>query len=173
METIVKEINKLNIGEAHSLISLAFNKAQEFEWGTEERKVWEEVSELATKRFAELYVKSTKKTEKASASVQFGKFEHENFFGEIEYRQLTVDITLTAETEEGVENLWYELAEKLEEASDLDICWSTCPTIEQNRNGSWYFSESFCVEYEHGMMGIIKKEFMADFKAVKKEMGIR
>ena len=111
--------------------------------------------------------------EKASASVEFGKYEHENIFGEIEYRMLTVDITLTAKTEEGVEALWSKFAERLEEVSNIDIQWSTCPTVDKNSKGSWYYSESFCVDYEHGMMTEIKKDFMADFKAVKKEFGIR
>lgn len=173
MKTIVKEINKLNIEDSYNLISIASNKAMEHEAGTEGRNTWEEISDLAIKRFVKLFVKASKKTEKASASVEFGKYEHEDIFGEIDYRQLTVDITLTAETEEGVEALWGKFAKRLEEVSEVEIGWSTCPVIETNRKGSWCYTESFAVDYEHGMMSEIKKEFMADYKAVKKEFGIR
>ena len=174
MEILIKEINKLNMGEAHSLIGLAFNRAMEFECGTEERKVWEEISDLATKRFAKLYANASKRKQKASARVDFGKYEHEDIFGEIEYRQLTVDVTLTAETEDEVEALWEKFTERLEEVADVETNWSACPTIGQShKTGAWYYCDSFVVDYDHGMMTEIKKDFMKDFKAVKKEMGIR
>lgn len=113
------------------------------------------------------------KTEKASSTITFGKYEHEDIFGEIEYRQLTIDITLTSETEEGVNNLWEIFSKKLEATSDLEINWSTCPTIDQNKNGMWYYAEGFTIDYEHGCMTEIKKDFMDDYKTVKKELGIR
>lgn len=137
-------------------------------------KVWVETSEdLYVVEASAVEVVEEVKTEKASASVEFGKYELTNFFDEVEARYMTVDIVLTAETEEGVEALWSKFADKLEEASDLEIGWSTCPTVDKNSNGSWYYAESFCVPYEHGFMAEMKKDFKSDFKAVKKEMGIR
>ena len=137
-------------------------------------KIWVETSkDIYVVDASAVEIVEEVKKEKASASVQFGKYEHEDMFGEVEFRQLTVDITLTAETEEGVEALWGKFAERLEEVADVEISWSTCPTVDKNRNGSWYYAEGFVVDYEHGMMTEIKKDFMADFKAVKKEFGIR
>ena len=61
MKTIVKEINKLNIEDSYNLISIASNKAMEHEAGTEGRNTWEEISDLAIKRFVKLFVKASKK----------------------------------------------------------------------------------------------------------------
>lgn len=180
MKEIIKDINKLGMAECSELMATAVNEGVAYEFGSFERETWDKIFDLASERFAKLYVKFSKeeakkanKVKKPSAKVDFVKYEHEDIFGEIEYRQLCVDITLTANSEEEVNELWDKFTERLEEVSYIDIRWSTCPTIEEEKEGVWTYFESFVVDYEHGMMTEIKKDFMADFKSVKKEMGIR
>ncbi|MDK0636911.1 hypothetical protein P5F55_13900 [Clostridium perfringens] len=109
---------------------------------------------------------------KVSASIEIGKYVDLDIFEEVNGRYIAVDIEVKASSEEEVEKAFDLLAEKLEAVSSIEIDWSTCPTIDEY-NGVWVYSESFCVEYEHGYMTELKKEIKADFKAVKKELGFK
>ena len=111
---------------------------------------------------------------KGSATVEFSKYENKNCFDEVEYRTLGIDIIVTSDTKENVELLFDIISNKLEEKSDLDINWSTCPSIYYDHiKNKWYYIEGFDIEYEHGNMTEIKKDLKKVFKQVKKEIGVK
>ena len=107
-----------------------------------------------------------------SASIIFGKYEQEDVFGEVDARFLTVDMEVKAKTKEEASDILETLSERLAEVSDVDITWACCPESDEYR-GKAYCSDMFTLQYEHGFMGEMKKGLMADFKAVKKSLGIR
>lgn len=109
---------------------------------------------------------------KGSASMTFGKYEILDCFEEVEARFLTVDVLVKGKTKEEVEANFEALADRLVEVSNYTFEWSTCPTVDEY-NGVWSYHEMFTLEYEHGFMTEMKKDLMADFKAVKKEMGLK
>ena len=113
------------------------------------------------------------KKEKASANVIFGKYEHKDCFDEVLYRKMTIDIQLTAQTKEGVESLWEVFSKRLEEEAEIDIEWSTCAEVDENKNGTWRYLDFFLVDFEYGEMTYIKNDFMKVFKKVKRELEIR
>lgn len=173
-ENLVREINKLTLGQAIQLNEMAVNKYHDKSLSAEEREAWDEVSDMAIKRIAKTYAELNKPAKKkASAKLTFEKWEDTDWLtDEREGRYINIDIEVKAETKAEAEAIFDELAEKLEEVADVEISWSTCPSCEEYKKG-FYYADSFIIEYEHGFMTEIKKDLMKDFKSVKKEMGIR
>lgn len=104
--------------------------------------------------------------------MKVGKYVVTDCFDEVIDRFVTVDVELKGTSEKEVEDNFLVLAEKLEEMSNVTIEWSTCATVEEDK-GTWIYQDMFTLEYEHGFMTEIKKDLMADFRAIKKEMGLR
>ena len=170
MTKLIKEINKLNMEEAMLLNEVAFNKANKCEYNSAEYNQLMEISNLATKRFVKLYVASKKL--KGSASLEFGKYQTENAWGEFEDRVVTVDMTVRADSEEAVEEAFEKLSEQLKALADVEVKWACCPVIEEDNKG-WYYTDMFSIPYEHGEMTSIKKDIRKAFAEAKKGLGLK
>lgn len=99
---------------------------------------------------------------KASAKINFKKYEQENIYGEVVSRQLIVDVDVKAGNDQQAKELLYAMADK------MDYEWFGCTEVENN-----VASDAFSVDFEYGQMSDVKKEIMEAYKQAKKSLGIR
>ena len=144
--------------EMKDMIELILKEREEeriaLEKEEQERNIVVETVEVETKKL------------KGSARLDFAKYESEDFFGETS-RAVDTNLIVTAATEEEAEEILSAIANELE----IELC--DCREIEKLSNGKVRVYDIFMVEYDHGYMAKTKKDLMADFKAVKKDLGIR